>query len=230
MGRDRGGVRIVAVRTRQGLSPLERYPGRLGHRGQRPGDGVRQHGRYLGDGRRLHPRSFDRRGGLLRRVPDQRARGRRGRGHPHPAISHARSPGACGRQARLDGRGDARGLRRTRARVRPARAALPRHAGHRVHGGARAFVDAPDAQRQAHRQGRAQDRGRHGERGADHPRAGDPAGRPFGARSVAPSDARSGGAAGCADQGAASVAGRGIGQGRVRRRHRREAGRGGGLR
>src|SRR3546814_10303241 len=48
--------------------------------------------------------------------------------------------------------------------------ALPisRHAGYRVHGGARASLDAPDAHRQAHRQGRAQDRGRYGDRRADH--------------------------------------------------------------
>ena len=48
------------------------------------------------------------------------------------------------------------------ARVRPARDALPRHAGHRVHGRAGQALDAPDALGQAHRQGRAQDRGRHG--------------------------------------------------------------------
>jgi hypothetical protein len=41
-------------------------------------------------------------------------------------------------QAAVDGRGDARGLCRTGRRVRAARKALPRHAGHRIHRGARA--------------------------------------------------------------------------------------------
>ena len=36
---------------------LNAHPRRLGHRGQRPGDGVRQYGRDLGHRRRLHPRS-----------------------------------------------------------------------------------------------------------------------------------------------------------------------------
>ncbi len=77
------------------------------------------------------------------------------------------------------------------ARLRPARDALSRHAGHRVHRRARQTVDAPDAIGQAHRQGGAQDRGRHGERRADHAGRGDPARRSDGARSVAPPDARS---------------------------------------
>ena len=47
----------LAVRARQDLSPAQRHPRRLGHRGQRPGDGVRQYGRDLGHRRRLHPRS-----------------------------------------------------------------------------------------------------------------------------------------------------------------------------
>ena len=44
---------------------LNDIPGRLGHRGQRPGDGVRQYGRDLGHRRRLHPRSLDRRARLI---------------------------------------------------------------------------------------------------------------------------------------------------------------------
>ena len=88
---------------------------------------------------------------------------------------------------------------RARRRVRHARDALPRHAGHRVHGRTRQAVDAPDALGQAHRQGRAQDRGRHGRRGADHARGSDRAGRSGGARPVAPPDARSQGGARRAD-------------------------------
>ena len=74
--------------ARHHLSPPARHPGKLGHGGQRPGDGVRQHGRDLGHRRRLHPQSLDRRERALRRVPGQRAgRGRRGR-HPHAAEHH----------------------------------------------------------------------------------------------------------------------------------------------
>ena len=61
------------------------------------------------------------------------------------------------------------GLRRAHAHLRPAREALPRHAGPRVHRRAGQAVDAADPLRQAHRQGGAAHRGRHGERGTDHP-------------------------------------------------------------
>ena len=65
---------------------------RLGHRGQRRVDGVRQHGRRLGNGRRVHARSEHRRARALRRVSAQRAgRGRRGR------HSHAREDRRSGR-------------------------------------------------------------------------------------------------------------------------------------
>ena len=58
------------------------------HRGQRADDGVRQHRRPLGDRRRLHAQPGDRREGVLRRVPRQRAgRGRGGR-RPHAAADH----------------------------------------------------------------------------------------------------------------------------------------------
>ena len=43
--------------ARHRLSPAARHPRRLGHRRQRPGDGLRQHGRRLRHRRRLHPRS-----------------------------------------------------------------------------------------------------------------------------------------------------------------------------
>ena len=45
VGRDRRGVRLVDERARHHLSPPAQHPGELGHRGQRAGDGVRQHGR-----------------------------------------------------------------------------------------------------------------------------------------------------------------------------------------
>ena len=88
VGRNQRGVRLVDEPARHHLSPPARHPGKLGHRGQRPGHGVRQHGRDVGDRRRLHPQSLDRREEALRRVPDQRAgRGRRRR-HPHAAGDH----------------------------------------------------------------------------------------------------------------------------------------------
>ena len=69
------------------LPPAPRHPGELGHRRQRAGDGVRQHGRHLRHRRRLHAQSLDRREGALRRVPGQRAGRGRGRRHPHAAGS-----------------------------------------------------------------------------------------------------------------------------------------------
>ncbi len=114
LGRDRRGVRLVDEPARHHLSPPARHPGELGHGGQRAGHGVRQHGRDLGDRRRLHPQSVDRREEALRRIPHQRAgRGRRRR-HPHAAGDHrGRAQGGRLRQA-VDGEGDAGGLRRAR--------------------------------------------------------------------------------------------------------------------
>jgi pyruvate,orthophosphate dikinase len=75
---------------------LNDIPDELGHRRQRAGDGVRQHGRDQRDRRRLHAQSLDRRQGALRRVPRQRAgRGRRRR-HPHAAEHHRVARKAAG--------------------------------------------------------------------------------------------------------------------------------------
>ena len=96
---------------------------------------------------------------LLRRVPDQRpGRGRGGR-HPHAAADErgARQAGRAQHGAR-----HARGLRRAGAGARDAGAALPRHAGHRVHGAAEQALHAADAQRQAHRRRAPEDRRGHG--------------------------------------------------------------------
>ncbi len=43
------------------LSPAAQHSGKLGHRGQRAGHGVRQYGRHVGDRRCLHAQSVDRR-------------------------------------------------------------------------------------------------------------------------------------------------------------------------
>ena len=56
-GRHQGGLPVVAERPRQPLPPPQQHPGGVGHGRQRPGDGVRQQGRRLGDRRLLHARS-----------------------------------------------------------------------------------------------------------------------------------------------------------------------------
>ena len=168
VGRDRRGVLILDEPARDHLSPSACDPGKLGHRRQRAGDGVRQHGRHLGHRRRLHAQSLDRREASLRRVPDQCAgRGRRRR-HPHAAGNHgSRAQGGGLRQA-VDGKGDAGCVQGADAHLQQARTPLPRHAGHGVHGRAGQALDAADPQRQAHRQGVAAHRGRACEREADH--------------------------------------------------------------
>ena len=75
---DPRGVRLVDRRARGGLPAAEPHPRRVGHGGQRPADGVRQHRRQLGDRRRVQPRRNHRRTRAVRRLPRQRAG--RGRG------------------------------------------------------------------------------------------------------------------------------------------------------
>ena len=103
------------------LPPHARHPRELGHGGQRPVDGVRQHGRRLRHRRRLHPQPVDRRERVLRRVPDQRPGRGRGRRHPHAAAPD-RSPARrrSKSDAAVDGRGDAGGLRAAARRSRPS--------------------------------------------------------------------------------------------------------------
>ena len=88
--------------ARRHLPQAQRHPPRPRHGGERAEHGVRQHGRLLGHGRRLHPQPFHRGEGVLRRVPPERPGRGRGGGHPH-AASHRRS-----RER------DARGLRQLR--------------------------------------------------------------------------------------------------------------------
>ncbi len=169
LGRDRRGVRLVAVGARQGLSPAQRHPRRLGDGGQRPGDGVRQYGRDQRHRRRLHPRSVDRRARLLRRIPDQRAgRGRRRR-HPHAAISDPRRARGGGGEGAVDGRGDAGGVSPSSPRV------FDLLEGHyrdmqdiefTVERGKLWMLQTRSGKRTA--KAALQDRGRHGRGGADH--------------------------------------------------------------
>ena len=154
-GRHRRRVRLVDERPRHRLSPQVQHPDRVGHRRQRAGDGLRQHRRELGLGRRVHAQPGQRREGVLRRVPDQRAgRGRRRR------RAHA---GAGGRAEEAD----AEGVRRARAHPPDAREALQGRAGLRVHDRGRRRLHAADAQRQAHRDGGAEVLDGHAEGEAD---------------------------------------------------------------
>ena len=96
----------------------------------------------------------------VRRVPAQRAgRGRRGR-DPHAGADRAHAGPAAG------------GLRAAGRDARPARGALPRHAGHRVHGRGRHAVPAPDPHGKADGAGGAAHRGGDAARGPDLPRGG----------------------------------------------------------
>ena len=114
-------------------------------------------GDELGDGRRLHAQPLDRRQGVLRRVPAERAGRRRGGGHPHAAPDH---------RAR---EGDAEGVPAAARDHDPARAPLQGRAGLRVHDPGEHALHAPDPQRQAHGSRGREHRGGHVRRGADQP-------------------------------------------------------------
>ena len=148
----RGRVRILDGRPRGGLSPHQRDPGRLGHRGQRAADGVRQ------------PRADSASGVAFSR--DEVT------GAPEPSgdflvdaqgedvVSGMRTPRESVGAGRLDA-GRAPPAERDPAH---ARAPLQGHAGHRVHDRGRSPVHAPDAQREATRSSRRALRRRRGAR------------------------------------------------------------------
>ena len=90
-GRHRGGVPQLERRPGRRLPRARAHRARPRHRRQRPGDGLRQPRRPVGDRRRLHPRPGDRGQGRLRRLPRQRpGRGRGGR-HPQHRAARRRS-------------------------------------------------------------------------------------------------------------------------------------------
>ena len=60
-GRGRRGVRLVDERSRDRLSPQVQHPDRMGHGGQRAGDGLRQHRRRVRLRRGVHAQSGQRR-------------------------------------------------------------------------------------------------------------------------------------------------------------------------
>ena len=159
----RRGVRLLDEPARHHLSPPQRHPRRMGHRRQCAGDGVRQHGRHLGDRRRLHPQSVDRRQRALRRVPRQRPGRGRGRRHSDAAEHHRSRPQGLGLGQTFARSADAGGVQAVRRHDEAARKALSRPAGHGVHRRARQALDAADPQRQAHGARGAQDRRRPGQ-------------------------------------------------------------------
>ncbi len=130
-------LRLVVRQEGGGVPPDQLHPRRVGHGGDRDGDGLRQPRGRIRHRRRLHARSAHRRAALLRRVPDQRAgRGRGGR-HPH-SRAHRRSAAPHA--------GD---LRRAPRHRRPPGASLQGHAGHRVHDPGGQALPAADAVGQA---------------------------------------------------------------------------------
>ena len=116
-----GGVRFLDRRAGGGVPAPEPHPRRMGHRGQRPADGVRQQGRHIGLRRGVLARRGDRRAGAQRGLPPQcPGRGRR-LGRAHPARHRA--------TARMD----ARSPRAADGDPAHPREPLQGHAGHGVH-------------------------------------------------------------------------------------------------
>ena len=157
------GARAITYRK------LNDIPRGLGHGGQRPGHGLRQHGRDVSAT-----------GVAFTRNPSTGARELYGEflvnAQGEDVVAGIRTPQNITEQARIEASSDAPSLEalmpatfaELRATFRPARAALPRHAGHGVHHPGRQALDAADPHRQAHRQGGAEDRRRHGGGRADH--------------------------------------------------------------
>ncbi len=148
-------LRLLEHRPRPALPTPRAHLRRPGHRGEHPGDGLRQLRHGLRVRRRLHPRPGQRRPGRVRRLPAERAgRGRRRRHpqHRQPGRLRRRRPRLARRAADDHG---------------PARAPLPRHVRHRVHRRARQAVDAADPGREADAGGGVPDRDPHGRRGPD---------------------------------------------------------------
>ena len=174
------GVRLVDGRARRRVPAHQRHPRRLGHRGQRPADGVRQQG------------------------ADARARASRSSrdevtGAPEPSgdflvdaqgedvVSGVRTP----RDLLELGDWMPDGARRSCCEIlRDAGAPLQGHAGHRVHGRGGAPVHAADAQRQAPRAGGGALRRRRRRRGPADAGGGDRDDRRGRAGRAAASDVR----------------------------------------
>ena len=209
--RDRRRVPLLGRAAGAGLPPGQRHLRRPRHGREHLPDGVRQPRRRLGHRRLLLARPVHRRarlyGEFLRNAQGE------------DVVAGIRTPEPIERMRELlpeayDELVDDRGA---------ARAALPRRAGHRVHGRAGPPLPAADAHRQAHGAGRAAHRARPRRRGRDHAGRGRPADRPAPARPAAASRGSTV-RAGRADRARAErLAGRGGRRGRLRRRHRASA-------
>ena len=149
-------------RRRRGVQELGRPPGRLlpqdrrhsrrvGHRLQRAEHGLRQPGRHLGHRRGLLAQPGHRREQVLRRVARQRPGRRRGGRHPHAQPVERSDQEPAEPAPALAANRVARAVQATRRHPQQAGAALPRHAGHRVHDPGRQALHAPVPQRQADR-------------------------------------------------------------------------------
>ena len=151
VGRDRRGVRVLDECARGHLSQAAQHPGILGHRRQRAGDGVRQHGRDSATGVAFtrNPSTGEKQlyGEFLINAQGE------------DVVAGIRTPQDITEAARKESGSDKPSMeaampeafKRADAHLHAARKALPRHAGHRVHDRAGQAVDAADPQRQAHR-------------------------------------------------------------------------------
>ena len=142
--RDPRGLRLLGHAARAGLPARERDLGRHRHGGQRRRDGVREHGRRSATGV------------CFSRNPSTGEARLYGE---YLAMRRARtSLPASARRSRSTGMADVLpdAFRRAPGHGAPARGALPRHAGHRVHGRGGPALSPADAHREAHGRGRAE--------------------------------------------------------------------------
>ena len=165
--RDRRRVRVVEQPARRDLPPRVRHPRRPGHGRQHRADGVRQHGRRLRHRRLPSPATRRPARASCTASSCVNAQG-------EDVVAGIRTPEPL---AELEARCCRRRSPQLTGQMDAARAALPGHAGHRVHDRAGHALHAADAHRQAHRRGRGQDRPRPGGGGRDRPRGGAASGR-----------------------------------------------------
>ncbi len=118
LGRDRRGVLLLDERARDHLSPAQQHSRRMGHRRQRAGDGVRQHGRDLARPAspspaipRPAPRSFTASSSSTRRARTSSRASARRRTSPKP---RARRPARIGPRSKRSCRRCSRSSSRTR--------------------------------------------------------------------------------------------------------------------
>ena len=230
MGRHRRRVPELERQARHLLPPHRGHPRRMGHRGQRAGHGVRQHGR------RLRPPAWP---SPATRPPARTSSTASGSPTPRARTwwpaSAPRTPST--RPARPSTPRTCRPWRRQCAEIykeldaiqQAPGEALPGHAGHRVHHRGGQAVDAAVPRGQAQRaRGRAHG-GRHGAGEADQPRGGGRARHPVPARRAAAPHHRPGQGKGGQDpgQGPSGRSRRRRRPGRAHRRGRRGVGQGG---